>query len=254
MSKPCCPFNAEQDPLSPTPDKAAILPLPQPITWPRMVVRSLIGLAVVVSFLLLLRYDTNLMAWRYNLLPEGPEGLFKQVSEGFRDFAQTVPITVALIIVATCDTRRWTIIAMVLSALLLSSIGYNTGKGTIARYRPYAAKEKIGDFSTMTSEQTWLGWRPGNHDNDYRSFPSGHSAAAFAFAVTLGWFYPRLRWLFLTLAFGCALSRYVDAVHWLSDCLAGATIGYLSGWLALRPYAWLLPLQWCRPRAKKCCE
>src|SRR5690606_132206 len=78
------------------------------------------------------------------------------------------------------------------------------------------------------------------------AFPSGHSGAAFAFAAVLAWFYPHLRWLFWALAFGCAVSRYLDTVHWPSDCMAGAMLGFLAGWIALRPYLWGLPVRFLR--------
>ena len=53
-------------------------------------------------------------------------------------------------------------------------------------------------------------------------------------AGILAFYYRPARGLLWTLAAGCAISRYLDAVHWPSDCLAGATIGYLAAWAALR--------------------
>ena len=58
--------------------------------------------------------------------------------------------------------------------------------------------------------------------------------AAFTFAATLAWFYPQLRWMFWILAVGCAASRWIEGLHWPSDCLAGAVIGYLAACLAIR--------------------
>ncbi|UCD29769.1 MAG: phosphatase PAP2 family protein [Planctomycetota bacterium] len=201
--------------------------------------RWLIGaagwLGVVVALGLLLKYDVAMMRFRYWLIPERPEGMVRQVLHGFREFAQIVPIVAALIMVAIYDKkRRWKVIAIVLVAQLLGSIVYNTGKFTIARYRPNAEVEMIKDLSTLTPAETWIGWRPGNGDKQTQSFPSGHSGAAFALAGVLAWFYPPLRWLLWILAGGCAASRYLDAVHWPSDCLAGAVIGYLAAWVSLR--------------------
>jgi undecaprenyl-diphosphatase len=61
------------------------------------------------------------------------------------------------------------------------------------------------------------------------SFPSGHAATAFAAAIAVGAFYPRLRWPLLTLATLVGLSRIYLGVHFSLDVLAGATLGVAAG-------------------------
>lgn len=61
------------------------------------------------------------------------------------------------------------------------------------------------------------------------SFPSGHSATAFAAAVAVGIFYPRLRRPLLALAAVVALSRVYLGVHYASDVLVGTLLGVLLG-------------------------
>lgn len=61
------------------------------------------------------------------------------------------------------------------------------------------------------------------------SFPSGHSATAFAAAVAVGLFYPRLRRPLLALAAVVALSRVYLGVHYASDVLVGSLLGVLLG-------------------------
>jgi membrane-associated phospholipid phosphatase len=61
------------------------------------------------------------------------------------------------------------------------------------------------------------------------SFPSGHAATAFAAAVAVGMFYPRLRRPLLALAAVVALSRVYLGVHYASDVLAGSALGALIG-------------------------
>ncbi len=236
--------------LTPPGPGEVILPLPRQVTVRGWALRATIGLLLIVTAILLLRSDTALMNWRLRVLPHDMRGLGKQLVDGFRNFGQVLTIVVAMIIVFRYDRRRKWIIPAILLAQLIAAIGYNGGKYAVARYRPFAAMEELpADFTTA---DTWMGWQPNlMRVEKYRSFPSGHSAGAFAFAAILVWFYPRLTITLWTLATGCALSRWIDLMHWPSDCFVGALIGYFSAWLTLRPYAWVLPIIWYRRRAKR---
>lgn len=57
------------------------------------------------------------------------------------------------------------------------------------------------------------------------SFPSGHSASAFAFAYTVGRHYPALAVPIRVLASAVAYSRVHTGVHYPGDVVAGAVIG-----------------------------
>jgi membrane-associated phospholipid phosphatase len=73
---------------------------------------------------------------------------------------------------------------------------------------------------------------------DSTSFPSGHSATAFATAIVVGFAYPRLRLPLLALAALVALSRVYLGMHYWSDVLAGSLLGAAIGlamvWLIRR--------------------
>jgi undecaprenyl-diphosphatase len=75
------------------------------------------------------------------------------------------------------------------------------------------------------------------------SFPSGHAATAFAAAIAVGAFYPRLRWPLLGLAAVVGLSRIYLGVHYWLDVLAGTALGIGVGlavvWATRRLLAWL---------------
>ena len=201
----------------------------------RWLTRVAVWLAVVALVCITLKYDVFLMRFRYWLIPDRPEGLLRQILQGFRDFAQTVPMVTACVLVAIYDKqRRRKVITAVIVAQLLACVVYNAGKFTIVRYRPDAKVGKMEDLDGLTSAQTWAGFKLINEDKNTQSFPSGHSGAAFALAGVLAWYYRPARGLLWTLAVGCALSRYLDLRHWPSDCLAGATIGYLAAWVTLR--------------------
>ena len=64
---------------------------------------------------------------------------------------------------------------------------------------------------------------------DSASFPSGHAATAFAAAVAVGAFYPRLRLPLLALATLVGLSRIYLGVHYWLDVAAGTALGVALG-------------------------
>lgn len=59
-----------------------------------------------------------------------------------------------------------------------------------------------------------------------RSFPSGHATLSFALATVLSIRWPRGRVVWFTLAALVALSRVALGVHWPSDVIVGAGIGW----------------------------
>ena len=64
---------------------------------------------------------------------------------------------------------------------------------------------------------------------DQFSFPSGHTITAFAVAISLGGFYPEMLAGLVFCAISIAASRIVLGMHFLSDVLAGATLGTFLG-------------------------
>ncbi|MDW8331615.1 MAG: phosphatase PAP2 family protein [Cyclobacteriaceae bacterium] len=87
---------------------------------------------------------------------------------------------------------------------------------------------------------------PGIKVHTLMSFPSGHTATAFAFLLILS-LYLNNRWLsilLLTIALLTGLSRIYLLQHFLIDVAAGATIGTASAWTACylinqQPWSWL---------------
>lgn len=65
----------------------------------------------------------------------------------------------------------------------------------------------------------------------FDSFPSGHAAFFFAFAMAVYFYNKRLgAWLFVGAAV-IGLARVFAGVHWLSDIIGGALVGILGAWI-----------------------
>lgn len=113
-------------------------------------------------------------------------------------------------------------------ALLIGSQIGNLLKGVVGRARPYV---------DVTRPHDYVVFRGFSGGTDYRSFPSGHTIAAFAAASavtseTKRW-YPRSVWIVGPVMYGGAAavgwSRMFDNKHWASDVMTGAAIGTFAG-------------------------
>lgn len=60
--------------------------------------------------------------------------------------------------------------------------------------------------------------------------PSSHTMVAFGAATMLARLYPRARWVFYVLAWGCGATRVLSRGHYLSDVTFGALLGWAVGW------------------------
>lgn len=99
-------------------------------------------------------------------------------------------------------------------SIAVSAVFEGAAKYTFSRRRPTSA-ENSRDFEFFST---------------HSSFPSGHTTVAFALAKSLSDDIDR-RWAtygLYTVASASAWARLIDDMHWASDLVAGAAVGYVS--------------------------
>ena len=109
------------------------------------------------------------------------------------------------------------------------------GKYLAGRARPSQGHDRAGDFAFLR----------GFESGEFRSMPSGHTLAAFAFAAgvthQVGEWWDEGEWIVGTVTYSAAtltgLSRMYHDRHWATDALAGAAIGTLAGRTLVRFHA-----------------
>jgi membrane-associated phospholipid phosphatase len=112
-------------------------------------------------------------------------------------------------------------------SILLADILGGGIKMLVGRQRPFY------DIRNPYNFQLWRGFS----GDQYRSFPSGHTITAFAFASTVTresqFWWPHSAWYVGTVFYGGAslvgLSRIYNNQHWASDVMAGAALGTIVG-------------------------
>ena len=102
-----------------------------------------------------------------------------------------------------------------LAALWLATRTKSAIKSVVVRTRPYKLLEE-GHYETGVN---------GPDSHPYNSFPSGHTADAFAAARALGRVVPGARGPLLGLAALIGLVQVPRATHGLADVVAGAAVG-----------------------------
>ena len=106
----------------------------------------------------------------------------------------------------------------ILASHLLATALRGVVKQLVDRTRPNVAA-RSGEYELSEGER---------FESDFNSFPSGHSAGAFAVARAAGRDYPAALAPALLLAGTAAVAQVVRSKHFISDVVAGAAIGLLA--------------------------
>lgn len=157
------------------------------------------------------------------------------LSEAFAHGSGVLVILMALFLCGIPRGRLWQILILTVGA----GVTANLLKSLFTRVRPYAREalavvENSSAFQEMGSGSFW--------DASIRSFPSGHSATAVAFAIALSYVFPKARWLFVFVALLACYQRIYVGAHYPSDVLWGAAIAGVWGLCCLKS-KWYTRLQ-----------
>lgn len=154
------------------------------------------------------------------------------------------------VLLEALDGLRWdplTVVFVMLSAWWMKGVAFVAvgAVGDVRARRPLpvaslvaAVSVGIGSLVVALLKETVDRPRPAHADPSIDtvvgtpgspSFPSGHTATAFAAAAVVGAFYPRLRWPLYGLAALVGFSRIYLGVHFTLDVVAGAILGLSIG-------------------------
>ena len=108
--------------------------------------------------------------------------------------------------------QNWPLVQLLIAGFAVERICYFFLKTLFRRNRPPAAIP---------------GYRSVIEPADQFSFPSGHTSAAFLVAGALAFALPWSAWFMYPWAVGVGISRVVLGVHFPTDTMAGAAMGFI---------------------------
>jgi membrane-associated phospholipid phosphatase len=171
-----------------------------------------------------------------------------------KQFANIFSILTIAAIVWSMDRPRRAALGVLIVALLAASLTNEPIKVLAGRARPMYSlaltKENHAWIERYLQAHPKARMRPDGHDqwlwlspqrpfyqDPYLSFPSGHANTAFVLAAFLIVLYPRMKWGWLIVAFGCAMARVAQRRHFPEDILFGGGLGWVMA-------CYVFSLQW----------
>jgi membrane-associated phospholipid phosphatase len=155
-------------------------------------------------------------------------------------FGMTLGAIIVTILILELDWKRRARLFRYFAAILSVGLVVNMIKFFVIRYRPrgidFGCPESVKQLSTISID--WIPWTSAIKSVE-GSFPSGHTAMAFAAFVVLSYLYPSGKRIFLILAICVGVQRIMVSAHFPSDVIAGAMVGLFIGgvWTTFSPLA-----------------
>jgi len=158
-----------------------------------------------------------------------PKGIldFLVVAEAFGNWLGMVVATV--LIIELDGSWRWRLFRY-FTSIFWAGLIVNLIKIFVVRLRPQGFRFRTPDLVLQQNVISidWTPWASAFKGLQH-SFPSGHTATAFAACVVLSFFYPKGKRVFLLLAVLVGIQRIVVCAHFPSDVIVGAMIGLFVG-------------------------
>jgi len=161
------------------------------------------------------------------------QGWLKEVINPLRGMGGPAAPFLALTLMVILDPPRRRRVFFAILAFGAAVLAVQVTKALTGRARPEMAA------GILSFKGPGIG---GIFNDDYGSFPSGHTASAFTLAAVLAINYPRSRWFFSILAAGCGFARVAEGRHFPTDVYVGALIGIASAGFFMT-----LETRTCRP-------
>ncbi len=124
-----------------------------------------------------------------------------------------------MLVILFAVSAEWLLVSVLVLGFLIERIIYFIVKNRLKRLRPQQA---MANFTSVIQP------------SDQFSFPSGHTSAAFFVVCILSAFFPSLLLPLFLWAACVGLSRVMLGVHFPTDILAGAVLGYSVGSFSLQ--------------------
>jgi 4-amino-4-deoxy-L-arabinose transferase-like glycosyltransferase/membrane-associated phospholipid phosphatase len=156
--------------------------------------------------------------------PQELPGEVRQLIISLAQYAQPIGFVLAASLIWIFDRSHRGRVLLLSAAVLFSGIASSVGKTLAGRERP-----RDGDGTYV-----FHGVVRSLPDSKLASFPSGHTATAFAQSYVLSAMYPAARRLVWPLAVGVAINRVVTVRHFPSDVVAGLWLGLVLGVFTMR--------------------
>ncbi|MGB1360778.1 MAG: phosphatase PAP2 family protein [Alphaproteobacteria bacterium] len=172
-----------------------------------------------------IQLNTYIEANRTDFIKQSAE-LITLIGDAKYSYALIILLLVySLIAKRNCLTKKT---SFALMAMFITTIITYISKFIIGRSRP--------NMWLNNNEYTF---NPFYFDNtyDYTSMPSGHTQTSFTVAILLCLFFPKYKYVFMTIAIASGLSRVVLSAHWLGDVVIGAMFGIVIPLLLWNKYS-----------------